>query len=271
MLAHAPLQAHAGRRVGVVHNLDQVTARGARVALKQATDLTFQRARVQASAAKFQKTCSRKCRLRRRSKQAKRRREADLASARADERGLSTRQVAFDGTRFQVLSLPARPMRSAHPAPSAREASAGGIEPLDSTPRRSQPPPLDRAPHDKLLISHRDTHPDPAAHPQCPHCQRSRTVRQLLRDTIAALELKAGPSPCHFASFKIPPPEVDDSNFLLRLEENRPTGRILQPQVDHQNRPKWISSWPAPMSKASMRTDLTLRRGASAAVLQAPS
>src|SRR3990172_8969120 len=39
-----------------------------------------------ASAAKFQKTCSKKCRLRRRSKQAKRRREADLANARADER-----------------------------------------------------------------------------------------------------------------------------------------------------------------------------------------
>jgi len=39
-----------------------------------------------ASAAKFQKTCSKKCRLRRRGKQAKRRREADLANARADER-----------------------------------------------------------------------------------------------------------------------------------------------------------------------------------------
>jgi hypothetical protein len=38
-----------------------------------------------ASAAKFQKTCSKKCRLRRRSKQAKRRREEDLANARADE------------------------------------------------------------------------------------------------------------------------------------------------------------------------------------------
>ena len=39
-----------------------------------------------ASTAKFQKTCSKKCRLRRRGKQAKRRREANLANARADER-----------------------------------------------------------------------------------------------------------------------------------------------------------------------------------------
>lgn len=39
-----------------------------------------------ASAVRFQKTCSRECRLRRRGKQAKRRREAELATARADER-----------------------------------------------------------------------------------------------------------------------------------------------------------------------------------------
>jgi len=38
------------------------------------------------SAAKFQKTCSRRCRLRRRGKQGKKRREADLGNARADER-----------------------------------------------------------------------------------------------------------------------------------------------------------------------------------------
>jgi hypothetical protein len=38
------------------------------------------------SAAKTQRTCSKRCRLRRRAKQAKRRREADRANARADER-----------------------------------------------------------------------------------------------------------------------------------------------------------------------------------------
>ena len=38
------------------------------------------------SAAKTQRTCSKRCRLRRRAKQAKRRREADRANARVDER-----------------------------------------------------------------------------------------------------------------------------------------------------------------------------------------
>jgi len=95
--------------------------------------------------------------------------------------------IAFDGTRFQVLSLPPRPARSV-PARSAPEPRDRGIEVLASTPRRSQPPPASRAPQD----NHRNTHPDPAAHPECRDCQRSERVQQLLRETIAALELGAG-------------------------------------------------------------------------------
>jgi len=114
--------------------------------------------------------------------------------------------IAFDGTRFQVLSLPARPTtRSAPPTRPALPARGGG-EWLDSTPPRSQPPPPNRPPPDQLPIAHRDTHLDPAAHPDCRDCQSSQTVRQLLRDTIAALELKAGRLPTTSPASKSRPP-----------------------------------------------------------------
>jgi hypothetical protein len=101
--------------------------------------------------------------------------------------------IAFDGTRFQVLSLPPRPVRS--PAPLAAEQRRDcGLDALDSARRgagRSQLPPAPSAPQDNLPLSHRNTHPDPAAHPECRDCGRSQRVQQLLRETIAALELKA--------------------------------------------------------------------------------
>jgi len=72
-----------------------------------------------ASAAKFQKTCSKKCRLRRRGKQGKKRREVDLANARADERERQRkhrrqeREKNATGAPLSRAGLPAKVLESA--------------------------------------------------------------------------------------------------------------------------------------------------------------
>jgi hypothetical protein len=103
--------------------------------------------------------------------------------------------VAFDGTRFQVLSLPARPVRS---TPAPRQPSVRrreDIPPATGTTRRrasARPPsaPVARG-EEQAQIRHRKVHPNPEAHPDCEHCQSSQRARESLRETIAALEARA--------------------------------------------------------------------------------
>lgn len=99
--------------------------------------------------------------------------------------------IAFDGTRFQVLSLPGRPLRSAPSGPSApgrRDRGVEAVRTVQRRPGRSQPSAANEAREYDLRILHRKAHPDPGAHPECRHCQSSERVRQTLREAIAALE-----------------------------------------------------------------------------------
>ena len=103
--------------------------------------------------------------------------------------------IAFDGTRFQVLSLPGRPVRPVPPGPSVperRDRSVEAVRPVQRRPGRSQPSAVNEARQYDLQIIHRKAHPDPGAHPECRHCQSSQRVRETLREAIAALEASSG-------------------------------------------------------------------------------
>ena len=102
--------------------------------------------------------------------------------------------IAFDGTRFQVLSLPDRPVRPVPPGPSApgRDRGVEAVRSVQRRPARSQPSAANDAREDDLQILHRKAHPDPGAHPECHHCKNSQRVRETLREAIAALEASSG-------------------------------------------------------------------------------
>jgi hypothetical protein len=93
--------------------------------------------------------------------------------------------IAFDGARFQVLSLPERPVM---PPPGASETSKERPEPRRRTRTAPSPEAIDM---DELRILHDKTHPIPSEHPDCRSCQERQATRELLRSAIATLEAKA--------------------------------------------------------------------------------